>query len=499
MYLRNLTLLLFLFTVFLIGCNDNDDSLIPPDKEEEKKEEEGKDKEEDKNKEEEEEEEEEGLVEEAWFLKKTNGETEKFFPIGAWRIPGYEANDPNAVSVYNRQSRNINISFHYIGQQRKDIIYMSIRPSYILMDFLSRQPDIKNKGNEKGYYESQYLKNIESDNILKNKLSNELANHMYNEYPNVERAYLPIDEVSMGLASNYWYTPPVVGDWIYKKIIELEKQKDPNANPIVFADLAGHGKGSTYFFEKRYLKDHSSMPDSPPYEMINESAQEYANHALNNNGLPLLGFLEGFNGVPAYKFSPTSYSYTSYSLEQLKSYHYENIKAYAEAYKGNGNAFGINAFRDFAANPILAGLTVDAIRAGLGDPEVPIWLFFDGNGYARGNVPVDNYIKQIKCQMYTSITHGATGVFFWNNPSGQEVWDALQPTLEEMKGNLDIIRLKTLEKRDDNDMHLMIKKDNKGQKYIIATNTSKTSTVPLKVDNLEKNSLAPLEVYIAPF
>src|SRR5690554_6521051 len=108
MYLRNLTLLLFLFTVFLIGCNDNDDSLIPPDKEEEKKEEEGKDKEEDKNKEEEEEEEEEGLVEEAWFLKKTNGETEKFFPIGAWRIPGYEANDPNAVSVYNRQSRNIN-------------------------------------------------------------------------------------------------------------------------------------------------------------------------------------------------------------------------------------------------------------------------------------------------------------------------------------------------------------------------------------------------------
>ena len=101
MYLRNLTLLLFLFTVFLIGCNDNDDSLIPPDKEEEKKEEEGKDKEEDKNKEEEEEEE-EGLVEEAWFLKKTNGETEKFFPIGAWRIPGYEANDPNAVSVYNK-------------------------------------------------------------------------------------------------------------------------------------------------------------------------------------------------------------------------------------------------------------------------------------------------------------------------------------------------------------------------------------------------------------
>ena len=101
--------------------------------------------------------------------------------------------------------------------------------------------------------------------------------------------------------------------------------------------------------------------------------------------------------------------------------------------------------------------------------------------------------------MYTSITHGATGIFFWNNPSGQEVWDALQPTLEEMKGNLDIIKLKTLEKRDNDNMHLMIKRDDKGQKYIIATNTSKTSSVPLNVENLEKNSLGPLEVYISPF
>ena len=492
MYLRNFILLFLLLAIAGGSCKDNDESLIPPEKEEGK--DKDKDKEEDKDKDKD-----KDLVDEAWFLKKTNGETEKFFPIGAWRIPGHIVNAPDELEVYNNQARNINISFHYVPHQRKDIIYMSILPSLVLMDFLSKAPETKNKGKEKGYYESQYMKNIEKDKVLQSRLQRDLANHMYNEYPNVDRAYLPIDEVSMGLAANHWYTPPVVGDWIYKKILELEKQKDPSANPIVFADLAGHGKGSAYFFEKRYLKEHSSMPETPPYEATSASAQKYATYAIANDGFPLLAFMEGFNGVPAYSFSPTSYSYTSYTLEQLKSYHYENIKAYAQAYKGNGNAFGINAFRDFAAYPVLAGLTVDAIRAGLGDPTVPIWLFFDGNGYARGSVPVDNYVKQIRCQMYTSITHGATGIFFWNNPSGQEVWDALQPTLEEMKGNLDIIKLKTLEKRDNDNMHLMIKRDDKGQKYIIATNTSKTSSVPLNVENLEKNSLGPLEVYISPF
>ncbi|MDD2476288.1 MAG: hypothetical protein PHI32_10285 [Dysgonamonadaceae bacterium] len=434
------------------------------------------------------------LADEGWFLKKTNGETEKFFPIGAWNIPGYVAEDANSTDVYNKQSRNINISFHHIGQQRKDIMYMSIRPSYILMGFLSKMPVITSKGKEKGYYEGQYLKNIENDKELLTVLDDELHKHVL-KYENVERAYLPIDEVSMGLAQNHWYTPPVVGEVIYKKLQTI----DPNT--IVFADLAGHGKGSSFFFEKRYLKEHSSMPETPPYEMTNESAQEYAKDALaKGEGFPLLAFNEGFNGVPAYEFKDNSYSYTSYTPEELKSYHYENIKAYAEAYKGNGNAFGINAFMDFRDNPVLAGTTVDAIRAGLGDPKVPIWLFFDGNGYAKpGNISAEDYVNQVKCQMYTSIIHGATGVFFWNDSrKTAEVWDALQPTLEEMKSNLDIFKLKTLEKRDDGDMHLMIKQDEKGKKYIMASNTSKTNNVPLEVENVEKNNLAPLEVYVSP-
>ena len=190
-----------------------------------------------------------------------------------------------------------------------------------------------------------------------------------------------------------------------------------------------------------------------------------------------------------------------HTLEELKSFHYENIKAYAEAYKGNGNVFGINAFRDFYAHPVLAGTTVDGIRAGLGEAHIPIWLFFDGNGYAKpGNITMDDYVNEVRCQMFTSIIHGATGVLFWNDRSkNAEAWDALQPILEEINSNLGIFKLKTLEKRIKDDMHILIKKDSKGQKYIIASNTNKTENISLNVENVKKNILAPLEVYISTF
>lgn len=440
-----------------------------------------------------------------WYLKKTaNGDNEKFFAIGLWNVPGHqdEVAEPDyqkRAKFFKRQTRNSNIVIMHMQKwedymQEENKILMSIKPSLFLMDYLAKIPALSSKGNQKGYYESQYLKNIENDKALLQEFDNELEKHVNVEFKNAQRAYLPIDEVSMGLAGSHWYIPPVVGDVIYKRL----KTFDPNA--IVFVDLAGHGKGSSFFFEKRYLKDHSSMPQDPPYEATNESAQSYAKEAIaKGQGLPLLAFNEGFNGVPAYEFKDNKYSQTSYTLEELKSFHYENIKAYAEAYKGNGNVFGINAFRDFYAHPVLAGITVDAIRAGLGDAHTPIWLFFDGNGYAKpGNITMDDYVNQVRCQMFTSIIHGATGVLFWNDRSkNAEAWDALQPTLEEINGHLDIIKLKTLEKRNDDNMHLVIKKDDKGQKYIIASNTSKTDNIPLMVDNVKKDSLAPLEVYIS--
>lgn len=445
---------------------------------------------------------------EGWHYKRNKkGEDEKFFAIGAWSIPGYTPDrngrtDRSNEQIFKMQARNINI---YLTHQLNLKEFMAeddrIVMTTIGSDFLrgSNFPDFSNKGLENGYYRSQYLKNAVNTQDFSDALDVTINKSINSTFANIEVAYLPIDEVALGIGAARWYwsIPPEVGDKIYERLSLF----DPNL--IVFVDLAGHGKGGTFFFEKRYLKDYPSMPTDPPYDaIVNESARDYAlNLKASGKGTPLLGFYESYDGVPTYQYNKESSAYTIYAPEELKTTHYENIKAYASAYKGNGNVFGINAFRDFYALPALAGITVDAIKDGLKDPTIPIWLFFDGNGYAKpSGIPAKSYANEVKCQIYTSIIHGATGVFFWNDMSKTpDVWNYLQPILEEMKDNLDIIKQTTIEKRINGDIHIIIKENTNGQKYIIATNTSKTSAVALKQVNVEKKVLLPLEVYISPF
>jgi len=184
----------------------------------------------------------------------------------------------------------------------------------------------------------------------------------------------------------------------------------------------------------------------------------------------------------------------------LKRLWFENIKICAAGFKNSGDVFGINAFRDFVAYPILSGITVDAIKAGI-NPNIPVWLYFDGNGYAKSpKVSTEDYVKNVKCQMYTSIVHGATGILFWNDRSKKpEVFDAIAPVVKEMKDNVKIFVLKTVETKADNDLHYVIKQKDSKHKYIIATNTSLTNTLPINVKGVNKKSLKPLEVYVASF
>lgn len=450
----------------------------------------------------------ENIYTEGWhFRKNKNDENEKFFAFGAWHVPGYTPTEdihPDRSSdeeIFKTQARNLNIILtHHRSFERfmmdDDRIIMTVNPSEFLRSYLNNVPSLSNKGVESGYYKSQYLKKIVNDKEFLDSLDADIKKSMIERFPNAELAFLPIDEVALGLFNSHWFTPPVVGEKIYEKI------KSYNPNAIVFVDLTGHGKGSSFFFEKRYLKDHPSMPTDPPYEAVkSESARNHAKEAIKSGKVQaLLVFNEGYNGVPGYKFENNRGSYNSFTLEELKSTHYENIKQYAEAYEGNGNVFGINAFRDFHAHPILAGITVDAIRDGLKNSKTPIWLYFDGNGYAKPKeMEVDAYVKELKCQMYTSIIHGATGVFFWNDRSKTpEVWNALQPVLEEMKENLDLVKLKTQDRKVNGDLHILIKEDNKGNKFLLASNTSKTDSIPLNLDYVEKKSLSPLEVLISP-
>jgi hypothetical protein len=139
---------------------------------------------------------------------------------------------------------------------------------------------------------------------------------------------------------------------------------------------------------------------------------------------------------------------------------------------------------------------VDAIKAGVGD--MPVWIYFDGNGYSKpASMSAEDYVNEVKCQIYTSIVHGATGVMFWSDTTKEPyVFDALTPMLIELNENVHIFKMNTTESTIINDLHVMIKGD-KGKKYIIATNTSKTTPVSLNVDGVSKKTLGALEVYVA--
>jgi len=60
-----------------------------------------------------------------------------------------------------------------------------------------------------------------------------------------------------------------------------------------------------------------------------------------------------------------------------------------------------------------------------------------------------------------------------------------------------MIYFHTIERKIESDLHVMIKRDGNGGKYIIATNTSKTNDAALNVHGVEKKKLNPLEVYVS--
>jgi hypothetical protein len=429
-----------------------------------------------------------------WVLHKglPDDTFEKFFAIGSWHVPGYVFTDSvesdeqqyqKNASLFRERTAPINMVFMTSGIQKD---YMSgeihiLNPfSPVFHKYLDQVFGLPD-GKDKDYYRSQYLKKIADSPEFEEYLDAEIKKLMEN-LPNDKYIYSHIDEIAFGGVSK-WAVPPSVGT----KITERLKLQDKNA--LVFVDLLGHAKGSTYLFEKKYLQTHDTLPPDPPYDL--------ATPGTLNCDFPLLGFYQAYNSLPVYQFKDGKYSYAVYDFNTLKSVWYENIRLIAEGYKGCGDVFGINAFLDFRTHPVLSGVTVNTL-AGLGE-GVPIWLYFDENGYAKpADVMPEAYIRSVKCQIYTSIIHESTGILFWNDwKKTPEVFDALLPILQELNDNLHVIKWKTIDTKTEGDLHVAIKQDQKGRKYIIATNTHKTNNVSLDTPDIRKNTLFPLEVYIA--
>ncbi|MDO5571791.1 MAG: hypothetical protein Q4F97_10070 [Bacteroidales bacterium] len=433
-------------------------------------------------------------VKDGWAMRKEAGKLgyEKFFAVGVWNIPGYNKeameNDPEgyrkSAKIYLDKSDNYNAVYLSPGKDKDSKGRVEVTGSIgfyeTLKEIQSRIPNLSsNKDN--AYQARQYIKeNVNSEWFT--APIDSMIKSIKKAYGKNDYIWAPIDEIVNGGAGSGWCWHPEVGEMIKERI----NKECPNT--LVFTDLVGIARGNAYLFEKNYLKKHSDMPKEVPYSELGEDAQFVEER-------PLLGFVQGYDGSPVYVNG--SLNYVDYSLYDLKRLFYENMKICAKDYRKCGDVFGINAFIDCNTYPELAGITVDAIKAGAGK-DTPVWMFFDGNGYAKpSDVNASDFIKNLKCQMYTSIIHGATGILFWNDRSlSPEVFDNLEPIVAEIQNNIPIFCMNTETVIINNDTHCMVKTNGINKEYLIAANTSKTKTLNVNIAGFESLTLEPYQVKI---
>jgi hypothetical protein len=427
-----------------------------------------------------------------WVLRKMPGEKnfQKFFAVGLWNIPGYtrEAMEKD-TELYRRSAqpylaRSENYNMVYLPPGTGDVAgkRVEVVGSVGFYEALRAcQTSISSsEAKDRDYQERHYLEQeAESPKFI--GMLDRTIDGIISLSAGSDHIWAPIDEIVGGGAGNGWCWSARVGRAIRKRIL----RREPHG--LVFTDLVGISRGNSYLFEHRYLQTHHSMPATPPYEALGVGAKRLPER-------PLLGFVQAYDGSPVYVNGTADY--VDYDLPTLRRFFYENLKICAHDYQSCGDVFGINSFIDCNNYPVLAGVAVDGIKAGVG-AGTPVWIFFDGNGYAQpAGQDVNTFVKNLKCQMYTSIIHGATGVMFWNDRSlSPDVFNALEPVVREISQQIPLFRGKTIRTHFEGDVHYMVKRvDGKGR-VLIAANTSPSEVASLDFNSLHI-SLQPFEVLV---
>ncbi len=429
-------------------------------------------------------------IRDGWVVKKISQDLpfEKHFAIGMWGIPGYKFNKASHKAEQNQFSENIKIysknmvhvnSLYVQSSFEKNymrnltwVIGTSELSSFFKKNYLKEQKDAS-------YYMMQKMKKDVNTVFFDSGLTNYIKT-ILNKINNPTKNFIwaPIDEVASGFQSWYW---PIS---VTEKTYSIIKKQTPNN--LVFIDLGGSA-GSSFFFDKYYMEKHKSvLHKTPPYGMLSNKKTGY---------LDLEDFRYDYSGNSIFEYPKGKRARKKYDDISIKKFWYENTKEIASAYKKSGDIFGTNAFSYFYQYPQLAGVTVNAIKAGTGNNS-PVWLFFDGNGYAKPQrVSIDSYLKNIKCQIYISIIHGATGVFFWNDPKkGTVFFEKLRPIIDELKRNEIVFKYQSIEKKLDENIQYEIKQSSTGERYLIVINSNKNKKISISYPI--KRNLDPLEVYI---
>lgn len=468
-------------------------------------------------------------VRDGWVLKKG----EKFFAVGIQGIPGYAfTGGESDSSVYSEAARVFNLIYMEAGEI-KPYMSCSYNPGMVTLsgtgNFYWMFDDSRDGGfNIFGHkvfgsaftldgaryvnpYKMVQLRKLEGD--YTSRYMNVIKDYMDGEYgfgsiiPEPWRVYMMPDEADDG-GSGWVWTPETLKKY-YDAINPAENGK------LVFLGLEGVA-GSRYLYEnKNYCNYQFPYPYSAPDSLrLNLDLFFYAWDKINRTGIRI-----NFN-KPYDPHNPDAVYEVDYSrqtpLSILRPYFYDNVRIVSEAYKDVANVIGLNSYRVFTLYPEVAGEVVDAIKEGCG-PEKPVWLYFEAspdNNIYEG-ISESDRSKLLKCQVYTSIVHGATGVIFWTwgNESYQD-WTrrgvltyvdtdfynkTVKPLAMELRNNKFIFDGSLVNKGVVGDVHyarFLVTRDDTNHYCIIAVNTSKTQTEKYRLDPSREVALTPYEVRI---
>lgn len=436
------------------------------------------------------------MVKDGWAWSKSPNDKayKKFFAIGLWGLPGYSFNRltekeeqkqyPENPTRFGMMTKYFNLFFLQSGYGKE---YMQSPCKMIgtkeFQWFLENE--LYNEKRVNSSY--QMMRKIEQD--VKTKKFSQLLDGAINtalgEIQKINSDYIwnSFDEAASGTGN--WCWPVKISDFIYTGI----KKKNPDK--LVYLDLFGSdsGIGNSYLFEKFYRKKKGTLPVNPPFDNMIQAGDDRTLENLHYN----------YKGISAFRVKQGQRtSIFNINSSSFENDWYENVKSTAEGYKNSGDIFGMNSYSKTFMNPSLAGITVDAIKAGTGK-NPPVWLFFDSNGYDKPeDISTKDYVKNLKCQIYISIVHGATGVLFWSDlTKNSDVFDSLLSVIAELKQNEPILCYETIVQKKAADIHYMIKKSPSGDKYMIAVNTNKLETQYLINSYSNKTTFKPLEVFVS--
>ncbi|MGJ1436893.1 hypothetical protein [Sphingobacterium siyangense] len=380
-----------------------------------------------------------------WVLQDSgNGNPAKKFIFGIWGIPQYIAIH-NKGQVSGADLLRSKTSFAKYGD-KFDLIFTH---SEYIKDYMSDHI-IMTGSSEFAYMFKDYLKKTDGSYTdgkplnmkkLASAYSNgSLDNIVYNGFD-----YLKGQFSAKSNWTYIWAPIDEVVTWppnLIKGLYQIAKKKGDN---LIYCDLFGSGKVNSYM--------------------------TLSNTIANNRGVDDEKYITSWTN---------------------------NVVKVAREYQGSGDIYGVNAYGEFYMDPVLAGKAVDGIKSALGN-NVPVWLWFDPVGYAKPRTMIlSDYITNVKCQIYTSIIHGATGVLLYNDLRKSPTdFDIFYPILKELKQNIDLFYLPTIASNLDGHLHFCIKRNSKtNEQFVIATNTNHTQNLTF---SYKKNSkvLKPFEVYIS--